>query len=80
MRLALAARMHRYRLIEVGCSRELYAIRAEDADERTGDTVARFTVTGDQPQWMQRPMRAFTVTRKQRRVHHRHRSNVSWPS
>ena len=46
--------MHRYRLIEVGCSRELYAIPDDEEPVRDGRTVARFTVGeashGDAPQ------------------------------
>jgi hypothetical protein len=52
--------MKRYRLIEVGCSRELYAIASDDGDERDERTVARFTVSaGENPSWMRETLRAF---------------------
>lgn len=70
--IALPAAMKRYRLIEVGCSRELYAIAEDTTDVRPRDTVARFTVQGETPAWIQRPMTAFVVRKPRRlRVHAR---------
>lgn len=58
--IAISAHMKRYRLIEVGCSRELYAIAADDTTVRDDRTVARFTVPdGEPPAWLERPLRAF---------------------
>jgi hypothetical protein len=53
--------MKRYRLVEVGCSHEVYLVAADSTDARDDRTVATFTVVGAEPAWMSRPMQAFVA-------------------
>ena len=61
--IALPAAMKRYRLIEVGCSRELYAIPDDEEPVRDGRTVARFTMMAPSHQL------ASTATERTRQLH-----------
>ena len=58
--------MPNYRVIEVGCFRELHLVAASDTDVLDSATVATFTAPDDVPPWLCRTLDAFNTWRRAR--------------